>query len=666
MKNVKRVNLLFGICIVLFLIPMCFIRCTEDVYDPNGPHSNNKNQLDVDSIFDFATTHEAKVNIDYKVNYSVAFEVYTTNPISMNESKDYVKDTTLVPVIKGYTKSDGKISLPWGNKPDVVTEIYVYSPMLGVPRVIHASAEGDVIHVSNEENNVTLRNAILTRGSSKGAYYTNWPVQNIAYKSFSTWDQTGRPANLLNQTITLSDKAERVIDATLPRPEEGEMNPYGYLREYIHISEDANVMLYFYSHNSGRKNVLAYYTYEGDGSNTPSLEYINSNLILLYPNLNGTVKKGTGIQLKYYDGKNFVDRFPAGTNIGWVMLVDAFKGGQIDTKNVNAIYSPQRYNRYNMKHSLMANRPHTAMFKADNRYVLAFEDQPWGNAYTTSGSIEKSYPADFRDDIFIIDANPIQSLPVPPNGNDPIDPDLSGGIPITSKGVLAFEDLWPSKGDYDMNDVVIDYNIIDYMTYDGDMSGFEGTFTFTHDGAQRKNGFGFQLETNTNNVSYINITSDYQCEGQGLDPSLSKATIILFDDGKKVPLGTTFKVKVAYKEPIVYFGSGYKAAPYNPFIVIGNAGLQQANRTECHLVNYKPTEKANMDLLGTVDDYSNANKGIYYISNINFPFAISLPNVEGFVGAKETSRIDELYPDFNKWVESKGTTNKDWYLHPVK
>lgn len=665
-KTLKRLELALGIGLSALLISAPFVGCTKDISiekeDPRKGEGYGSGEVKPGEDFDYATAHDAEVNILYNVpaDYAVDFYIYKENPLKLNANKDYVRDTTLKYEMKGTAIKGGKASFTWKHKPDNIKEIYVYSPSSMVPRVVRANAEGKIIHITDKSENVVVRSqAVLTKGSPNGSYYTDWPVRNVSYQTIGGWNAAGVPDNLLSEKIQISGKVGQIIDATLPV--EGDMNPANYLREYIHLSKDSNVKIYFYQHTSGRENALAYFTYSGDGTNIPDLAEINSHLVLLYPNLNSGLEQGEGIQLKYFDGKQYVDEFPAGTNIGFALLIDAFQNGQIDTKNVNVFYSPKRYNKYNMEYSTMDNRPMVGMFKADDSYVLAFEDQPWGQAnWSGGGAVKKKYPADMRDDIFIVDANPIEALPDVPGGTDPETPEVSG-IEIPHRGILAYEDLWPSKGDYDMNDVVVKYDLTDYFNLDEvGMTGLTGTVTFLHNGAQRKNGFGFELDANRTDVLFASVTSDYVCDGQGLDETAEKATLLLFENGKNVPAGTTFDIKVVYKKPVSSWG--YKQAPYNPFIIINNAGLTRGNWTECHLVNYSPTEKANFSLLHSNDDLSDASRGIYYVSDSYFPFAIDLADAQDFIGAKESVRMDKEYPRFESWVMSGGKEDTDWYL----
>lgn len=641
-----------------------FTACQEDLGKDGNGGDGGLNPADV---FDYATAHDLQLSIDYTVpaGYPVDFELYTQNPVTLTSSKSYEKDTTLVPFFSGRTDANGKLSLPLNGIPGFVSDVYLYAKQTGVPRVIRGKAEGNTLRLTDGQAVVKSAPAV-TKGSPTGPYYKNWKTQNVKLVDrlgdFTGTD--GRPSYLLADKLTLPVQAKRIIDATLPDENDGELNPYGYLDGSLHIAEPSHVKLYFYYHNSERENILAYYIYP-DGV-TPDQAYVNNNLVLAYPNLKN-MQEGEGIQLKYYDGQSLLDQFPAGVNIGFVILVDAFSdltaaGDASALQNVNVAYSAKQWNGYDFVGSIRRDRPHSAIFKAENHYVLAFQDQPWGITYKDAQGqrVDKVYPATFRNDIFVIDADPITALPDVPDG---IDPDqIPGKVWQHGTGILTFEDLWPARvqGDFDMNDVVVKYDLSDYMNTEYDMTGLEGDFVFMHNGAGYPNGFGFQLNTVNRDNAEVTVTSDYVCAGQGLDPALDKATVMLFDDGRKVPEGTTFHVQVKYKQPVPYFQ--YRMAPYNPFIVINNGNPQADNRAELHLTNYAPTGKANRDLFHTSDDLSEPDKGIYYVSASNYPFAIHLAGITDFVLPDEKTPIDQAYPKFKPWAESKGEQDKDWYV----
>jgi hypothetical protein len=77
--------------------------------------------------------------------------------------------------------------------------------------------------------------------------------------------------------------------------------------------------------------------------------------------------------------------------------------------------------------------------------------------------------------------------------------------PSAGYGTLAFEDMWPSKGDYDFNDLVVDYQfkiITDASNY---LSTLSCSFIIRAIGAAYANGFGFQLNSPGIDVSGIQV-----------------------------------------------------------------------------------------------------------------------------------------------------------------
>lgn len=60
----------------------------------------------------------------------------------------------------------------------------------------------------------------------------------------------------------------------------------------------------------------------------------------------------------------------------------------------------------------------------------------------------------FSDVVITLKSNPVDAITDIPVTN----PDEDKTSIDFLKGTYAFEDLWPSQGDYDMNDVVVRYN----------------------------------------------------------------------------------------------------------------------------------------------------------------------------------------------------------------
>jgi hypothetical protein len=107
-------------------------------------------------------------------------------------------------------------------------------------------------------------------------------------------------------------------------------------------------------------------------------------------------------------------------------------------------------------------------------------------------------------------------------------------------GTLAFEDLWPGQGDYDFNDMVVDYRMKTVTNAANDVVELFGQFTLRAAGASFHNGFGFQLDgiqpDKIQSVSgnFLSDASIYSIAPNGLENGQTYATCIVFDDFYKV------------------------------------------------------------------------------------------------------------------------------------
>ena len=165
---------------------------------------------------------------------------------------------------------------------------------------------------------------------------------------------------------------------------------------------------------------------------------------------------------------------------------------------------------------------------------------------------------------------------------------------------------------------------------------------------------------NTDRSNVTTVFEEPSDASLGLDSELSKATVNVFTNALSATGNnqktTVYKIKNTLMTPVDHETFG--VAPYNPFIMVHeNLG---SNRCEVHLVNYKPTEKANMDLFHTGKDLSSPTSGVYYVAAENYPFAIQLVDAEEF-STTEKESVDITYPEFIKWVKSNGSECKDWY-----
>lgn len=604
--------------------------CVDKDADYSRPDSGS-----TPNSFTFSTTQEVQLDVKYELpaktkDYEIRFEIYFENPFKKDTVivKDDKVKSKLTRMTDGSGKYSGKEVIP-GYLLNEGQEVYIYTSFIGVPQLYKTTVSGNSIQADINWNTMYNFDSMpQTRAES------DYTIPDGFYK-LGDWDAKGRPEYLITEgKLDLSTFLLETINKTIP---EGGNCPKKYRQEAdIKVNQEAQLKVRFIGGTSDASSAFGYYCYKYDGSDDKELRKIveAAQKCIVFPNTKTGVgiKGGECVQLHYIDEKG-VDqgtKFPEGVKIGWFISNNAFKNGSIE-KGLGMFYSTQRMNG--------DDRKHTAAFSVGDFIVLSFED--WHNQ-------------DYNDVQFNILSDPIKAItdsipPVPPVV-DPEDGD-SVAYQMTFKGMVAFEDNWPSKGDYDLNDVVVKYNsVLDY-NIKNEVLSTKDTFTAYWSGARYINSFIYQLNTERTNVE----------SSVEMDQDLSLATIPVFMDMREATGENTKTTKVTitnkFKKPIDHEVFG--VAPYNPFISVYKS--TNKNRTEVHLVNHKPTEKANMDLFNTEMDKSDIAKGIYYVSDSKYPFAIHLSDVEEYSTIEEEA-VDKKYPRFASWVDSNGTKDKDWYI----
>lgn len=606
------------------------IGCEHDVYNPD----NGKDDEKTPNSFDFSTTSSIQVNVKYDVpeGYKVLFEIYLEDPFTIDKDGQIIKRTDLEPVIRRMTDGNGAYSGKEIINSDHGDEAYIYTSYIGVPTLFKTVIAGDAITADIKWDSTDDNPQTRAEG---------WQAPK-GYHVLGTWSSKGYPHYLdTDNKITIPGDVLTIINTTL---KEGGTCPKQY-RQAIDFEindpegRNAEVSIRIIGGTSGAASAFGYYCYRADASLS---EIKKAPKCIVFPNTlmdNYYNKKASGLQggesvkLHYIDPDG-VDQgtvFPNGVKIGWFLLNDSFYGG-----NNKPFYSTTKLNG--------DGRTHTAAFRIDDFVVLSFED--WTDQ-------------DYNDIQFNVWSNPIEAI-INPDIPD-IKPD--GGnedkkYSLEYKGIIAFEDNWPRKGDYDLNDVIVKYQSVLNFNDANQVLSTEDTYELLWSGATFKNGFAYQLNTERSNMSTEILEAPTTFNGQGLDTDLSKATVNVFlsalDVTERNTKTATYKIKNTFKTPLSHETLGIP--PYNPFIMVHDE--LKESRIEVHLVNYPPTEKADMALFHTEEDLSSVPTS-YYVANGNYPFAIHLSGATNF-NTPETHPIDKSFEHMD-WVNSNGTDYKDWY-----
>jgi len=219
-------------------------------------------------------------------------------------------------------------------------------------------------------------------------------------------------------------------------------------------------------------------------------------------------------------------------------------------------------------------------------------------------------------------------------------------------GTIAFEDLWPSNGDYDFNDMALNYQAIAVLNSDNLAVQIDFIAKVKSNSAGYINGIGIEIEGLTSDqiesVSGTSYTENYiQVDANGAETNQAKAVVILTDNAINLTNQTTISIK--FTEPVSTEALG--VAPFNPFII-----ANKVRENEIHLPYYNPTSLGNNSI--EIEGLNNDPNGNYVSSN-GYPWAISI--IHDFNVPKEGIKIYDAYNYFNEWAESGGTQALDWY-----
>ncbi len=240
-------------------------------------------------------------------------------------------------------------------------------------------------------------------------------------------------------------------------------------------------------------------------------------------------------------------------------------------------------------------------------------------------------------------------------------------------GTLAFEDLWPAKGDYDFNDLVVDYRFNQVRNSENLIVEILATISLRAIGGSFHNGFGFELPFSKTLIDGIDGQELQEgivnLESNGTETGSENATVIVFEDAWNyirvtgVSFVNTYS-DAAQAEPYVFnlqirFTEGLTdeeagSPPYNPFIFINGDRSR-----EVHLYGNQPTDLMNLELFGTGDDYSNTGSAAYFKTASNLPWALDIP--ASFDYPEEKNPVNEAYLNFIEWAETAGSSRNDWY-----
>ena len=616
---VKLKMLVSATCVVILL---AMIGCKKEMYTPDEP------VVDPENVFDFSTREKYTLYVKYDVpeNYKVYFEVYTKDPEQLDADGQVVK-RDIEPVDVGFTDGNGeynhKIEVPATAK-----YLYIYSPYAGVPRVLVAEIKDGVLSEVAYPDEIEGARSMLGRaddGDYKNEAYNTitgkklsrlgyWKNAKRAYSlKGGTYDLYGRPDyTKVGDRITVSRDILNLINQTVP--EGGKVDPSLIRNGDIRVTKKAHIDLFLVDETTSANNTLAYYCYETNNPPKKEADIKVNDIVIAFPN-------AKVLKRHDYEPKGNNGALERGEGVRLHYYKDGKDMGEEFPEGVS----------------------------------IGFED--WNGDY------------DYNDVVFYVKADPIEAITPDIPDVKPTDPDDSDIVAeITYRGILTFEDLWPYRGDFDMNDVVVEYESTVGYNQANEVLRTIDNYTILWSGASYDNSFAYQLEALRGEVE-VEISSSLGGNGGAfVDPEVDRATIRLANN---VRAYANEDEKVTFKVVTKYTGrkinkEDFVLPPYNPFITTNSLDK------EVHLTNMRPTEKLNKDNLGYGNDKSDPSSNLYYVTydenGQQMPFAINIAyerkeDLNTFVIPRESKHIDTYYPKFLNWVKTKGKEDADWYLH---
>ena len=662
--------------------------------------------------FDFSTVQKVNLSVDYsafKTYGPVFFGIYTENPIIVVEdAPDDQWNENVKPIYEDYTESNGKFNAAI-ELPAYAQHLYIatgnfFTGMM----VMEADVKNGAASVVAENHQVATTRGwtraegpgVSTDDLSKlnltnivsGGKVTNEKVYNDWKNWLGTWNSaSGRPNYLLNKgtadskLVISEEEMEGLYDAVGTAFVSGSTlnDEYSSYPDLL-LTQDSEVTFTLLGGSTCWNSTLGYYFYTDDNKPTnPS----DINIIMLFPNTQDGqwarakikkvvdynsvgVNRSDVVQLMYYPNIASNDKtgattvFPKGTRIGFILKTQvwAMQGNNYSIKCENNKYYNTKYNTwcattdglsYCSPIGSQSNNPFLNP-NGESRGAKFSYKTASGDNFTIISFEDAMDDKDFDDLIFAL--KPVGVFaPLPEIANKK----------SSTTGVYAFEDLWPNKGDYDLNDAVVNVkHEKEFKTINKECKIEKETFYLTtyQNYVTLTSGLGLTLNTKVEPSSI----AMKKMAPESTEPEEANFTkegnVYYLTEDFTGELGTTYILELTYS---TLLDSSEKLASIQPFIYRSEGSLNW----EVHIPMEVPTAKMKTSYFGKGDDRSNPEKGLYFVRQGNYPFAFYLKgaDISAFEETilkreNESKPIDQLFPGFSDWSTSGGTTNQDWYL----
>lgn len=262
------------------------------------------------------------------------------------------------------------------------------------------------------------------------------------------------------------------------------------------------------------------------------------------------------------------------------------------------------------------------------------------------------------------------------NDEYPNDPERAYRFYLNGPGnftSMAFEDLYPARGDYDFNDFVLDMSLAAVVNADNELKDVEGRMVVRALGGDLIRGFGVHMPLLSpaevaSVTGQVLSTGDLNIAANGTENGQSNAVIIFCDDVNAI----VNRAGGAFHNSISSNPRGSSDTIDFSMTLVNAVALERVfgqesgifvfkqRSQEIHFANKQPTDLMDQSIFGTGDDDSDPAANRYFVTENNLPWALEVPM--RFAYPEEKEDIIGAYLNFANWAQSNGSASQDWYL----
>ncbi len=653
------------IAISMLSLTLLLGSCSKDIKQTEqsvvvNPNPKTMEEMVVPKSFNYKTSEDVNLNITLLSNNDDALK-----GVRVDIMDDSPENGGKI-IATGATNASGVLDIKY-NMPTYLKEVVINTDYIGIVNNILIPVNNGRVSAKIGGKNPQLVRTVEQKNLPK-SFNLAKAASPLSYRlgDYSKGEDGGVPEYLESKDEDETNKFLADVNAALP---ENSQVPISH-PEYLASSSEKNlkmtalcdIWVTFIHEGSAYKNGLFYFKYPTN--NPPKYASEIEALIAIFPN---TSYDGSGGGLET-GNKVYIGSIGPDTSIGFALAQDGWDGNSVKS-NSKFFYTFSKFN----PEINSSEKEHVALLYDDptEKFVIGFEDEKRENNASDN---------DFNDCIISVSTDPVESIDktnviptTPSSGSDndgdgvlnvfdeyPNDPDRAFNVYYPSAKAyanVAFEDLWPSKGDYDLNDVVVAYQYSGVLNAKNEMVSLDGKYKLRAAGGILKNAFSVELPINSSDISSIK-------GGLGLQADATKAIVNVFANSKEIidnyntkpgtspQVTDTITVSMTFEKP-----QDFSLSSFNPFIFVDEAG--KGRGFEVHLPDMAPSELVDKSVLGTNADDSDPATGRYYKTSNNLPFAINIP--ETFTYPLEREAIINGHLKFAAWAQSGGTQYQGWY-----